>query len=311
MCRDCGCSLGPSAQRAPLAAAPSAPGKTETIEVITAILGENDRVAAHNREHFDQHGVLALNLMSSPGAGKTSLLEATIRALGGRLKVAVVEGDLATENDADRIRACGVPAVQITTGNACHLDAQMVHDAVHDLPLAELDVLFIENVGNLVCPASFDLGQHRNVTLLSVPEGDDKPAKYPVMFRAADLVLLTKSDLLQYLDDFDPARAEGFLRNLASTAPFATLSARRGAQGIAPWLDWLRAELLAHRKRIANGETARPEIQPDGASLHAAEHGAHEHHHAHEHGHHHHGHAHHEHGHDHGHDGHTHRHRSG
>ena len=118
MCRDCGCSLGPAATRAPLAADPSAPGRTETIEVITAILGENDRVAAHNREHFDASGLLALNLMSSPGAGKTSLLEATIRALDGRLKVAVVEGDLATENDADRIRACGVPAVQITTGNA-------------------------------------------------------------------------------------------------------------------------------------------------------------------------------------------------
>lgn len=127
MCRDCGCSLGPAATRAPFAAQPHVKGGTETIEVITAILGENDRVAAHNREHFAAQGVLALNLMSSPGAGKTSLLEATIRALGGRLAIAVVEGDLATENDAERIRACGVPAVQITTGNACHLDATMVH----------------------------------------------------------------------------------------------------------------------------------------------------------------------------------------
>ena len=215
MCRDCGCSLGPSATRAPFAAAPATPltkiesiqaitphmtiasiqatpphvphMKVESIEVITAILDENDRVAAHNRAHFDQHGVLALNLMSSPGSGKTSLLEATIKALRDEFSVAVVEGDLATENDAARIRACGVPAVQITTGNACHLDAQMVHDALHELRLGGLDILFVENVGNLVCPASFDLGVHCNVTLLSVPEGDDKPAKYPVMFRGADL----------------------------------------------------------------------------------------------------------------------------
>ena len=159
MCRDCGCSLGPSAARAPFAAQPhgrqpSQHGQVESIEVITAILDANDRVAAHNRAHFDGHGVLAVNLMSSPGSGKTSLLESTIRALAGELRVAVVEGDLATENDAARIRACGVPAVQITTGNACHLDAQMVHDALHELPLAGLDVLFVENVGNLVCPAS-------------------------------------------------------------------------------------------------------------------------------------------------------------
>ena len=156
MCRDCGCSLGPAAARAPFAAHPApaqAPSvHVESIEVITAILDENDRVAQHNREHFDAQGVLAINLMSSPGSGKTSLLEATIKALAGELKVAVIEGDLATENDAARIRACGVPAVQIQTGNACHLDAQMVHDVLHDLPLGGLDVLFVENVGNLVCP---------------------------------------------------------------------------------------------------------------------------------------------------------------
>ena len=271
MCRDCGCSLGPAAQRAPLAAAPSVPGKTETIEVITAILDENDRVAAHNREHFDQHGVLALNLMSSPGAGKTSLLEATIRALGGKLKVAVIEGDLATENDADRIRACGVPAVQITTGNACHLDAQMVHDAVHGLPLADLDVLFIENVGNLVCPASFDLGQHRNVTLLSVPEGDDKPAKYPVMFRAADLSLITKTDLLPYLAEFKVERAHAALRQIVFGGETIELTNRGGA-GFDAWLKWLEREVAAQRARTERGETARPSIQPEGASAHAAAH---------------------------------------
>ena len=268
MCRDCGCSLGPAATRVPLAAAPAVPGRIETIEVITAILGENDRVAAHNREHFDAQGVLALNLMSSPGAGKTSLLEATIRALGGRLRMAVIEGDLATENDADRIRACGVPAVQITTGNACHLDAQMVHDAVHDLPLAGLDVLFIENVGNLVCPASFDLGQHRNVTLLSVPEGDDKPAKYPVMFRAADLALITKTDLLPYLTEFTVERAHAALRQIGFGGETIELN-NRGGEGFAAWLRWLEREVGAQRVRTVRGETARPSIQPEGAHAHA------------------------------------------
>ena len=246
MCRDCGCSLGPAATRAPLAAQPRVKGATETIEVITAILGENDRVAAHNHEHFATHGVLALNLMSSPGAGKTSLLEATIRALGGRLAIAVVEGDLATENDAERIRACGVPAVQITTGNACHLDATMVHDAVHDLPLADLDVLFIENVGNLVCPASFDLGQHRNLTLLSVPEGDDKPAKYPVMFRATDLALITKIDLLPYIGEFSPDRARAALRQVGYSGETIELTSRGGA-GFEAWLAWLEREVSANR----------------------------------------------------------------
>jgi hydrogenase nickel incorporation protein HypB len=215
--------------------------------------------------------VLALNLMSSPGAGKTSLLEATIRALDGRLRVAVIEGDLATENDADRIRACGVPAVQITTGNACHLDAQMVHDALDRLPLAELDVLFIENVGNLVCPASFDLGQHRNVTLLSVPEGDDKPAKYPVMFRAADLSLITKTDLLAYIAEFRLERAHEALRQIGYQGETIELS-NRGGVGFLAWLAWLERELAAQRTRASRGEQARPAIQPEGASAHAAGH---------------------------------------
>ena len=174
--------------------------------------------------------MLAINLMSSPGSGKTSLLEATIDALGDKWNIAVVEGDLETENDANRIRARGVPAVQITTGQACHLDAHMVHDALHELDLDDIDVLFIENVGNLVCPASFDLGHHANVTLLSVTEGDDKPAKYPVMFRAADLVLLSKSDLLDVMDDFDTAKAERHVRELANPAPCITLSVRQAPE---------------------------------------------------------------------------------
>jgi len=252
----------------------------EAISVLQGLLSENDHVAAHNRGHFDGHGVLALNLMSSPGSGKTRLLEETIAALSGELRIAVIEGDLETENDAQRIRDKGVPAVQITTGTACHLDAHMVHDALHALDLDTVDVLFIENVGNLVCPASFDLGQHRNVTLLSVTEGDDKPAKYPVMFRAADLMLVSKSDLLAVLDDFSPAKAERHLRELASEAPVVTLSARSG-EGMQSWLDWLRVEHMAAKTRAAQGQTVRPAIQPEGQRMHAREHvhahGAHSH----------------------------------
>ena len=245
----------------------------EAVTVLQNLLHENDHLAAHNREHFDRHGVLAINLMSSPGSGKTSLLEATIDALATQYKCAVVEGDLETENDAERIRAHGVPAVQITTGSACHLDAHMVHDALHQLNLDDIDILFIENVGNLVCPASFDLGQHLNVTLLSVPEGDDKPAKYPVMFRAADLVLLSKTDLLPYLDDFDPERAEQYVRRLASAVPVLRLSCKQ-QHTMTAWLDWLDEQSDNHRERIARGETRQPEIQSDGMHLHTHHHGA-------------------------------------
>jgi hydrogenase nickel incorporation protein HypB len=211
------------------------------VEVLKGLLDANDHEALHNREHFERHNVLAINLMSSPGAGKTALLEATIEALGDDVRVAVVEGDLETENDAERIRAKGVPAIQISTGSACHLDAHMVHDALHNLELDDVDVVFIENVGNLVCPASFDLGQHINVALLSTPEGDDKPAKYPVMFRAADLVLITKSDLLEVLDDFDPAAAERCVRDIANPAPIFNVSSKTGL-GMDTWLDWVRQE---------------------------------------------------------------------
>src|SRR5664279_5944736 len=203
MCESCGCgSHGP-----------------ETIVVRENLLAANDRVAAHVRKHFDAHRVLAINLMSSPGAGKTSLLEATIAALPPGLRVAVIEGDLETENDAERIRRHGVPAIQITTGMACHLDAHMVHAALHELNLTGIDILFIENVGNLVCPASFDIGQHRNVLLLSVTEGDDKPAKYPIMFRAGDQVLITKTDLLPYIEEFSVARARASVRAVRGDMP--------------------------------------------------------------------------------------------
>ena len=265
MCTTCGCTATPGNRK--LAFRPVAAGAT-TVTVLQNLLADNDRQAEHNRSHLDAHGVFAVNLMSSPGSGKTTLLEATLEALAGECRIAVIEGDLETENDARRIRAHGVPAVQITTGSACHLDAHMVHDALHKLNLQDLDLLFIENVGNLVCPASFDLGQHRNVTLLSVTEGDDKPEKYPVIFRAADAVLITKTDLLPVLDDFDPARAAAHVRRLASDAPVLGLSARRG-EGLQDWLAWLRAELEAQRERIARGEHVRPRVQPEGAQLHA------------------------------------------
>lgn len=254
MCDTCGCNVTSGNRH--LAEARGEDGRN-AVEVLSGLLSANDHQALHNREHLEAHGVLAINLMSSPGAGKTALLEATIEALANRYRIAVVEGDLETENDARRIRAKGVPAVQITTGTACHLDAHLVHDALHELPLAGLDILFIENVGNLVCPASFDLGQHANVTLLSVTEGDDKPAKYPVMFRASDLMLVTKSDLLPYLDDFRSENAERCLRELASDAPLLQLSARSG-DGMAAWIDWLEQRLSDHRAQLAERPAAHP-----------------------------------------------------
>src|SRR5580704_7267891 len=242
MCTTCGCGITPATDQWRA----SHGGSTAVVDVVQDLLAENDRVALHNRRHFDAHGVLAINLMSSPGAGKTALLEATIVRLRDRYRIAVIEGDLETDNDAARIRAHGVPALQITTGTACHLDAHLIHRALHELPLSGIDLLFIENVGNLVCPAGFDLGQHRNVTLLSVTEGDDKPAKYPVMFRGCDLVVLSKTDLLDVLEDFDPARAADALRALGRDTPMIRTAARRTPQ-IGPWLDWLDEALRRPR----------------------------------------------------------------
>ncbi|MGB5559883.1 MAG: hydrogenase nickel incorporation protein HypB [Paracoccaceae bacterium] len=257
MCNQCGCAVGTGtvevldAQGVLSARSPT----VASVEVLTHLLHQNDRDAAHNRAHFDRHGVVAINLMSSPGSGKTSLLEATIDAIGDNCRIAVIEGDLATENDAQRIRARGVPAVQIITGQTCHLDAQMVHGALHALDLDAVDLLFIENVGNLVCPAGFDLGQHANVTLLSVAEGDDKPAKYPVIFRAADLVLLSKVDLLNVLDDFSPDQARRHVRELASDAPVLEVSARLPAS-LTRWLDWLEQRLNSSRAAVEHTESA-------------------------------------------------------
>ena len=238
------------------------------MNILQDLLSENNHQAGHNRQHFDKHQVLAINLMSSPGAGKTALLEATIEALKDQYNIAVIEGDLETENDAERIRAKGVPAIQITTGTACHLDAHMVHDALHQLDLSSLDIVFIENVGNLVCPASFDLGHHRNVVLLSTPEGDDKPAKYPVMFRAANMMLISKSDLLSVMDDFNPEQAEHYLRQLANAAPVISLSAKIG-MGMQAWLRWLEQEIETHKARVQNGDSIQPAIQSDGIRFHA------------------------------------------
>lgn len=273
MCDTCGCNLTTGNEHLVTHGGPfehTASG-SESVEVLKGLLDANDHQAQHNRAHFDQHRVLALNLMSSPGAGKTSLLEATIDALAGDLKIAVIEGDLETENDAVRIREKGVPAIQISTGSACHLDAHMVHTALHEMALEGLDILFVENVGNLVCPASFDLGQHRNVTLLSSPEGDDKPAKYPVMFRAADLMLVTKSDLLDVLGDFDPEKACACLRQLANPAPVLTLSARNGV-GMQGWIDWLREQLDQHRQRLLTASKSETNAQLDSKTMHSHTH---------------------------------------
>jgi hydrogenase nickel incorporation protein HypB len=248
MCKTCGCAIRPTDTHNNVMH--TRPQFT-VVDVVQDLLAANDVTAAHNRQHFDDHGVLAINLMSSPGSGKTALLEATIHELKSRYRIAVIEGDLETENDAERIRACGVPALQITTGTACHLDASLVHQALHSLPLAEVDLLFIENVGNLVCPASFDLGQHLNVTLLSVTEGDDKPAKYPVIFRASDLVVLSKTDLLAVLDDFDPSRAVSALRALGLDLPMIHTAARR-IPSINDWLDWLESQLRQRGVRRAS-----------------------------------------------------------
>jgi hydrogenase nickel incorporation protein HypB len=222
------------------AAGLSVPGFTQErlIEIEQDILSRNDVDADTNRRRLSENGVLALNLMSSPGAGKTTLLVRTIEALRAELGIGVVEGDQETSNDAERIRACGVPAVQINTGRGCHLDAHMVGHALDELPLQAGGAVFIENVGNLVCPAAFDLGETSKVVILSVTEGDDKPLKYPDMFAAADLLLLNKTDLLPYVD-FDPERALEYARRVNPDIVEMRLSARNG-EGMAAWLAWIR-----------------------------------------------------------------------
>jgi hydrogenase nickel incorporation protein HypB len=210
------------------------------MEVITferKVLKKNDEVAAENRAMFRRSGLFVVNLLSSPGSGKTTLLEASIRAAKGRLRIGVVEGDVQTDFDAQRIVATGAPAVQIVTNGACHLEAKLVQDALAGLDLEGLDVLVIENVGNLVCPASFDLGEAKKVVIASTTEGTDKPAKYPKMFRVADACVINKMDLLKHVD-FDVERFKSYAREINPELEFIETSARTG-DGMAGWLDWL------------------------------------------------------------------------
>jgi hydrogenase nickel incorporation protein HypB len=213
----------------------------ERVQVLERIFDENDRAAQANRDLLDAHEVTALNMMSSPGAGKTSLLQQTLGALTGRVRVGIVEGDIETSIDADRLSGHGAQVVLLNTANGfggeCHLDAPMVASALSRLDLADVDVLFVENVGNLVCPAEFDVGAHHRVMVFAITEGEDKPLKYPVMFRSVDLVLLNKMDLLPYLD-FDLTLFGENLKAVNPRAEVVELSARTG-EGMDAWLEWL------------------------------------------------------------------------
>lgn len=222
------------------------------VDINRSLFAANDAMARSNREHFEADGIVVLNLISSPGSGKTTLLEHTIERLGGEIKIGVIEGDIETERDADRIRAKGVPAVQLTTGGACHLDAAMIHRGFHQLQKEKggdtIDLLVIENVGNLVCPATFDLGEHRRVVLVSVPEGPDKPAKYPKAFTSSDTFLITKTDLLPYFDfEVEEATREALTLNPELTV--MDFSSTTG-QNFEVWLDYLR-ELVKEAKSPA------------------------------------------------------------
>lgn len=216
---------------------------TRTLAVEQDILHRNDLLAQRNRGWFEAKGILALNLVSSPGSGKTTLLERTIGDLGGEVPVAVIEGDQQTLRDADRIAAAGAPVIQVNTGHGCHLDAAMVRRAVGELAPADGSLLMIENVGNLVCPALFDLGEAAKVVIISVTEGDDKPLKYPTMFAAAGLCVINKIDLLPYVD-FDPDRCEEAARGVNPGLEFLRVSATTG-EGLDAWYAWLRARRQA------------------------------------------------------------------
>ena len=230
------------------------PAVSREVRIERDILAKNDSFAATNRQRFEQEGVLALNLVSSPGSGKTSLLVRTILALQGKSPVAVIEGDQQTSLDAERIRATGIAAVQVNTGKGCHLDAQMVQRALAEQPPTLDSLLFIENVGNLVCPAAFDLGEAAKVVVLSVTEGDDKPLKYPDMFRAARLMLINKCDLLPHVQ-FDVQRVIENARRVNPDIEFIQLSAVTGA-GLTEWLDWLEREHGAVKAQRADSVAA-------------------------------------------------------
>jgi hydrogenase nickel incorporation protein HypB len=236
MCGTCGCA----------AEAGHGHGHGRTIPLEVDLLAKNDGLAAENREEFARRGIVVLNLMSSPGSGKTTLLERTVRSLGADLPVSVLEGDQETALDADRIGAAGARVVQINTGAGCHLDAGLVARAMPSLAPADGSVVFVENVGNLVCPALFDLGERARVVIMSVTEGADKPLKYPHMFRTADLMLVNKVDLLPYVD-FDVARCVDYARRARPDVPVIEISATRG-DGLDAWYSWLH-ELRATATR--------------------------------------------------------------
>jgi len=208
------------------------------------LLHANQVGADHNRAHFDEWGITCLNVMSGPGAGKTRLLERTIAALKSTLKLAIIEGDMTTELDADRLRHQGIPVIAINTGRSCHLDSKMVAGGIHrlreELNPQELDLVFVENVGNLVCPAEFEVGEHHKVALLSVTEGEDKPLKYPIMFQAADCLLITKIDLAPHVD-LNMDHLIDHIRQINPHCPIFPLSAKTG-EGLEPWLTWVRSQ---------------------------------------------------------------------
>ncbi len=243
MCKDCGCSITEHDhdhthdERLENVHANPQLNDKKTVDVISKILDKNDHEAEHNRQHFNKSGVLSINLMSSPGSGKTTMLE-KLKAVTD-LKYGVIEGDLETDKDADRLKAAGVPAYQIQTGSACHLDAFMVHKALHHVDLKPLDLCFVENVGNLVCPASYDVGTHLNIVMVSVPEGNDKIAKYPVMFRNADLVLITKTDLLPHFD-YDMQEQKNQARKLKPNVDILELNNNDEAslKKVAKWIEY-------------------------------------------------------------------------
>lgn len=210
------------------------------VKVVTRILEANDRIAEENRKIFKKAGLFIINLMSAPGAGKTTLLERTIQALSGTLKIGVIEGDITGSDDAERILSTGAPVVQINTGGACHLDANMVSEVLDDIPLRDLDMVVIENVGNLVCPAEFDVGEDIKVMLLSITDGHDKPLKYPLMFRESSALVLNKTDLLPYMN-VDIEKIKNDALSLNPSLKIFEVSCKTG-DGLGQWIEWLRGQ---------------------------------------------------------------------
>lgn len=250
MCTSCGCGQPDTQHHHEHHSHAHVPDEdARRIKIEMDILQKNNAFAAGNRNYFAERGIFALNLVSSPGAGKTTLLVKTIEALGS--PSAVIEGDQQTSLDAERIRRTGVPAVQINTGKGCHLDAHMVSHALEGIELADGGILFIENVGNLVCPASFDLGEAHKVVILSVTEGEDKPLKYPHMFHAADLMIINKTDLLPHVD-FDIEKCMAYARRINAGIEALELSATTGA-GLESWIGWMREHAAVETARQAAG----------------------------------------------------------